>query len=199
MSMMKRVALFALVGLFVVVTGWYVGFWRSETSHLKAVKVQETQAQNNVSQLEGQLAALRALQREVPAEETAMSKLRQAVPEGPSLDQLLDVVNHAALVAHVGLTAVGTPMPTGWGATAGAQGSASGQGPETMSLSISVNGNNAHLLRFITALDSAPRLFVVDNFSLNNTAQGTTGSTGLSVETYYVTSAAADPASGSNP
>jgi hypothetical protein len=72
-------------------------------------------------------------------------------------------------------------------------------------LSISVNGNNAGLLRFITALDAAPRLFVVDNFALNNGSSqsssgsidptSSTGSSGLTVDTYYVSSASGDPAS----
>lgn len=121
MSLMRRVALMALVGLLVVVAGWYLVFWRSENSHLKALKVQETQAAGNVSQLETQLASLRVLQREVPAEEAALNELEQAVPEGPSLDQLLDVVNHAASAAGVSLTSISTPMPAGWGGTATSQ------------------------------------------------------------------------------
>jgi Tfp pilus assembly protein PilO len=203
MTMMRRVALIALGGLLVVVAGWYVVFWRAESSHLQALKAQEAKAAANVSQLDAQLSALRVLQREVPAEKAALNKLDQDIPEGPSLDQLLDVVNHAASQAGVALTAISTPEPTGWGGMASAQGTTTGPGPQSMSLSISVNGSNAGLLRFITALDSAPRLLVVDNFSLNSSSQrslsgssqSSTGSTGLTVETYYVSSAAGDPAS----
>jgi Tfp pilus assembly protein PilO len=195
MTMMRRVALIALGGLLVVVAGWYVVFWRTETSHLQALKAQESRAAANVSQLGTQLAALRVLQREVPAENAALHKLDQDIPAGPSLDQLLDVVNHAGSQAGVTLTTISTPEPTGWGGSASTQGAASGPGPQSMSLSISVNGSNSRLLGFITALDSAPRLFVVDNFSLNSSPQNSSGSTGLTIETYYVSSASGDPAS----
>ena len=199
MTMMRKVALIALLGVLVVFAGWYMVFWRSESSHLRALKVQESKAAANVSQLEMQLGALRVLQREVPAEKAALSKLDQDIPEGPSLDELLNVVNRAATTAGVTLTSVGTPQPAGWGGSTSGQSTASstssGSGPETMTLSIAVNGNNAGLLRFITALDSAPRLFVVDNFSLNSSSQTSTGATGLTVETYYVSSATGDPAS----
>jgi hypothetical protein len=36
---------------------------------------------------------------------------------------------------------------------------------------------------------------VVDNFSLNGSSQSSSGSTALTIETYYVSSAAGDPAS----
>jgi Tfp pilus assembly protein PilO len=195
MTMMRKVALIALGGLLVVVAGWYMVFWRSESAHLKALNAQESKAAANVSQLEGQLGALRVLQREVPAENAALSKLDQDIPEGPSLDELLDVVNHAASVADVKLTSLGTPEPANWGASGSTQGTTSGPGPQVMTLSISVDGNNAGLLRFITALDSAPRLFVVDSFSLNSSGQNVTGSTGLTVETYYISAASGNPAS----
>ncbi len=128
MTMMRRVALIALGGLLVVVAGWYMAFWRSESSHLKALKAQETQAAENVSQLQTQLASLRILQREVPAERSALVKLDQAIPDGPSLDQLLDVVNHAASAAGVSLTSISTPMPNGWGGSASTQSSTGGSG-----------------------------------------------------------------------
>jgi Tfp pilus assembly protein PilO len=193
MTMMRRVALIALVGLFVVVGGWYIAFSRPESSHLNALRVQETKAEANLSQLQVQLDSLRVLQREVPAEQAALNRLNQDVPEGPSLDQLLDVINHAASVAGVSLTSIGTPEPSGWGGSGSTAGATTGPGPQTMTLSISVTSNNAGLLRFITALDSAPRLFLVDNFSLANSSQNSSGSTSLNVETYYVSSASGDP------
>ena len=198
MTMMRRVALIALAGFLVVVAGWYLVFWRSESSHLRALKAQESKAAANVSQLESQLSALRVLQREVPAEKAAIDKLDQDIPQA-SLDQLLDAVNHAAKTAGVGLVSISTPPPSGWGTATGSQSTTAGGGPQVMTLSISVDSNNTGLLRFITALDSAPRLFVVDNFSLNNSAPGAIGSTGLTVETYYVSSTSNDPASTSNP
>ena len=194
--MIRRVVLIAAVGLFVVVGAWFGLFWRPETSHLHALENQRFQATNNVDILQGQLDSLKALQLKTPAERAALGNLEQAVPQGPSLDQLLNSLNTAAVQAGVTLSSVGTPTPAGWaGTAAGASGSAALGGPQSISLSVSVNGTNARVLRFVTVLESQPRLFVVDNFSLNGTSQATTGGTSLSLRAFYISAASGDPAS----
>ena len=124
--MIRRVLLIAAVGLFVVVGAWFGLFWRPETSHLHAFENERSQAANNVDMLQGQLASLKALQLKTPAERAALAKLEQAVPQGPSLDQLLDSLNTAAVEAGVTLTSVSTPTPAGWGGTATGATSTSG-------------------------------------------------------------------------
>ena len=199
--MIRRVALLALVGLVVVVGGWFGLFWRSETSHLHKLEGQRTEAIGNVDQLQGELAALKALQLKTPAERAALSTLQQAVPEGPSLDQLLDALNNAALSAGVTVSSIATPTPAGWaGSTSGTPATASGAGAQSMSLSVSVNGTNQQVLRFVSALDSEKRLFVVDTFSLDGSSQAThgqaaVGSTALTVQAFYISSTSNDPAS----
>jgi Tfp pilus assembly protein PilO len=197
--MIRRVALIGLAGLLVVVAGWYLVFWRSESAHLKALKNMEAIAANNVAQLQAQLGALRTLQREVPAERAALSKLDQDVPDGPSLDELIDVVNHAASAAGVRLISISTPSPAGWGTSSStsAQGptGANANGAQSMPLAVSVNGTNTGLLHFVTELDSAPRLFVVDNFSLNASGATQAGAASVQLEAYYVSAGSGDPAS----
>ncbi len=199
--MIRRVVLIAATGLVVVVAAWFGLFWHPETSHLSALEDQRSQAMETVGQLEGQLAGLKALQLKTPAEKAALTKLEKAVPEGPSLDQLLDSLNTAAVHAGVTLTSVSAPTPAGWaGATTGETSAVTAGGPQSITLSVAVNGSNADVLRFVTALDSQPRLFVVDNFVLNGTVQtggvqATTGGTSLSVQAFYVSAASGDPAS----
>jgi Tfp pilus assembly protein PilO len=199
--MIRRVGLLALAGLVLVVGGWFLLFARPESSHLHALQKQQSQAESNVAMLEARLGALKALQLKTPAERAALGKLEQAVPEGPSLDQLLDSLNHAAVKAGVTLGSISTPTPAGWAATASGTPSApSGAGPQSIDLDVSVNGTNAQVLSFVTALDSEPRLFVVDNFSLSGTSQATgkkvlMGTTAISVQAFYISAASADPAS----
>jgi Tfp pilus assembly protein PilO len=200
--MIRRVALVPLVGLLVVVGGWFGLFWHSESSHLHKLDSQRAQAINNVDQLQGELAALKALQLKTPAEQAALAKLEQAVPEGPSLDQLLYSLNDAALNAGVTLSSISTPTPSGWaGATSATPSPATGPGPQSLNLSLSVNGSNLRVLRFVNALDSEKRLFVVDNFSLNGSTEGATGaatvmgSTTMTVQAYFITAGSDDPAS----
>jgi Tfp pilus assembly protein PilO len=202
--LVRRVAAIGLAGLIVVVGVWYALFWRSETSHLKAEQKAEAQAASNVASLQGQLAALTVLQKKMPAERAALSKLEEAVPDGPSLDQLLDAITTAAAQAHVALNSIGTPEPSGWGGSAasGAAPASSGAGPESISVSIGVNGTAAHLLKFVTTLDSQPRLFVVDSFSLSGVnhagaggSAGAQGGTSFTVEAFYVSAQSSDAAS----
>jgi Tfp pilus assembly protein PilO len=204
----RRVALIGLAGLVVVVGAWYTLFWRSETSHLKAEQKAEAQAASNVASLQGQVAALTALQKKMPAERAALAKLREAVPDGPSLDQLIDAITTAAAQGHVALNSIGTPEPSGWGGStaSGPAPATSGAGPQSLSVSIGVNGTPAGLLKFVTALDSQPRLFVVDSFSLSGVSQpggagpagpqgGAQGGTSLTVEAFYVSAQSSDAAS----
>ncbi|MGH9104401.1 MAG: hypothetical protein ACRDZX_00920 [Acidimicrobiales bacterium] len=211
--LVQRVGAFALVGLLIVVGIWYAALWRPETSHLRAEGQLQSQAASNVASLQGQLASLQVLSKRVPAERKALSKLDQAVPDGPSLDQLLDAINTAAAKAGVPLTAIGTPMPTGWGQPAASPGSAASApatgtttGPPSISLTISIGGTAARVLKFVTALGSQRRLFVVDSFSLTTSpatspasgksrAPATGLGTSLTVEAFYVSATSANPAS----
>jgi Tfp pilus assembly protein PilO len=198
--MIRKVALMALGGLVVVIAVWFGLFWRPEGSHLSALVKEQSQAQTHVDQLVGQLDALKALQLKTPGERAALSKLEQAVPEGPSLDQLLDSLNRSALDAGVSLTSVSTPTPAGWAGSSAATGGGSGGGPQSLNLSISVTGTNAQVLRFVNVVESASRLFVVDNFSLSGPTQAAkgqpaAGATSMNIQAFYISAASGDPAS----
>lgn len=204
--MKRRIAAVAALGLIALVAGWYASFWRQESRDLAAAKAHVQQVATQVAQLDEQVVELRSQEKYLPSERKALRLLAEAVPEGPSVDQLLDTVNAAAKAAGVALVDVGTPEPAGWGAPSGAGASASvGRGPETISLSITVNGSNPQLLKLVQALDHQPRLYVVDSLSLSRpvvepgaghrtkASQGS-GGTSLSVTAFYVSGASADPA-----
>lgn len=208
-----RVALFAALGVVVVIVAWYAVLWRPETAHLKTARTNEAQAAAEVSQAQGQLAMLRLEQPKVRAEQALFHKLVQAVPNGPSLDQLFRTINGAAKAAGVSITTLGTPAPSSWG-TASTPASASGptattapSGPGFLTLGVTVNGTNAQILKFVSSLDSQPRIYVVESFGLTapvvggaSTANGAPasvntsgGSTNLSVEAFYVSSGSNNP------
>jgi hypothetical protein len=200
-KLVRNIGAVVLAGLLVVMGAWYELFWRSESSHLKAEKQAEAQAVSNVASLQNQLAALVALQKRIPAERAALAKLRQGVPDGPSLDQLLVTIVDAARRAGVVVTSIGTPEPSGWGSspTAGATTAGTGSGPQSMTIPIAVTASSSQVLGFITTLDAEPRLYVVDQFSLSSPAEGSGASarstTTLGVEAFYVSAAGNDPAS----
>jgi Tfp pilus assembly protein PilO len=197
---MRNVGAVVVAGLVVVIGAWYVLFWRSETSHFRAEQQAQLQAASNVTSLESQLTALVALQKRMPTERAELAALRQDVPEGPSLDELLVAIINASTKAGVSVTSIGTPEPSGWGGSAAASGAAGG-GPQSMTIPITVTASSSQVLHFISSLESSPRLFVVNEFSLNSPASsigpvaGTRASTTLSVEAFYVSAASNDPAS----
>jgi hypothetical protein len=192
----------ALGGAFVVTGAWYGIFWRSETSHLRAENQAETNASDLVASMRGQVSALEALQKKIPAERSELALLRQEVPDGPSLDQLLVAIANAAGKAGVVVQSIGTPEPSDWGGTPASVSAGANAGPQSIAIPISVSGDSMRVLGFISTLETEPRLFVVTQFSLNTAAnvpqgpqQGSgQGSTTVSVEAFYVSANGADPA-----
>jgi Tfp pilus assembly protein PilO len=186
--MIRRVIAIAVVALVLLTVVWYAALDRPENARLKRLDNEQAQVANKVSVLQLQLMALQAQERRAPAERTALSALEQAVPDGPSLDQLIKVINEAADAVGVTITSIGTPAPSGWGASSGAP---SVVGTPSLSVSVAVKGSNAEILAFVTALDKARRLFVVTSFGLANNGTGAsdTGGNGqgttLDVEAFY--------------
>lgn len=194
---MKRSGIAAAAGaaLVIVVAVWYLGFWRPEASRLQAARASEAQAAQQVSFDQLQLTSLKAEQPQVAREKGVLKQLVQDIPDGPSLDQLLNTVNAAGKSAGVTVSAVGTPQPSGWGAL-GAPSSASTGGPSTINVSVTINGDKAQVMKFITTLDHQPRIYVVTAFSVAPHAaagNSSTNSTSLNVEAFYETAKSQNP------
>ena len=212
-----RIALFAALGVIVVLVAWYAVLWRPDGSPEGGA------GKRGAGGSPGQYGAgparnARAEQPKVKAEEAVFQKLVQALPDGPGLDQLMRTINSAAAKAGVSITTLGTPEPESWGtftapAPASAPATASAPtmaptaaGPEFLSLSVDVNGTNAQILKLITALDKQPRIYVVESFGLISPVVGTStgpssgtsgassgGSATLDVEAFYVSAASNNP------
>jgi Tfp pilus assembly protein PilO len=219
--MIRRLGIGALGGVLLLAVVWYGVFWGPESSRLKAAQKQQSQVESNIETLTAQIAGLRAQQRQLPGDREALAQLNNAVPEGPSLDQLLTSITAAAAAAHVGLESIGTPAPAGWGTTAAAAAAAVASPSITLSIGINATGSS-QVLAFVSALESQPRLYVVDSFEIANVSaasvrtssapapklhglKGTSGksaesssagqSTSLLVQAFYVTASSNDPAS----
>lgn len=198
MSSLKRHERAALVGLgaaMVLVIAWYLALWRPEASSLRAARTTESQAATQVASDEGQIVSLRADGAQVAKAKAVLHRLVEAVPDGPSLDQMLSTINRAAASSGVSLTSVGTPTPSGWPVgSSGATTPTTGTGPSSISLSLGVTGSQAGVLGFIRALDAQPRLYVVSSFGLGTpTAGGAPSSTTLTVEAFFKSAASGIP------
>lgn len=203
MKQHQKIVAAALVALVVVVGVWYVAFWRPETSHLATARADQAAEVSQLASEQQQLVQLQGEQPKVAQEKQTLAELVGMLPDGPSLDQLLRTIVRAARVSGVVVPSVGTPQPAGWGAppsaapTSAPTASATAPGPQSITVSLTVSGSNASILRFVTALDSQPRIYVVDSFSL--AAPQSTGAvaalpqTSVTVQAFYESSASGNP------
>jgi len=190
---MKRehIAAGAAGAVLLIVLIWYVALWGPEGKHLNTAHQRLTQAQAQVANAQEQLFLLQAEKPKLKAEEKVLQHLITALPNGPSLDQLLRTVHQAGVAAGVDISAVSTPQPSGWASGAGAPAQAvAGGGPQFITLGVDVSGTPAEILQFVRALDEQPRIYVVTSFALGSTANVQTN---LSVEAFFVSGATTDP------
>ena len=73
--MMRRVGLFALIAVVVVVLGWYGLFWRSENAHLSAARAQEQQSALQVSSERSTLFGLEAQYKKLGQDQSVLQQL----------------------------------------------------------------------------------------------------------------------------
>jgi len=190
----QKVAALAVAAAALVLTVWFVAFWGPEGSSLQAAKKAEAQAAAQVASDQAQIALLRADAPKVAREKVVLQKLVQELPDGPSLDQMLITVNRAAAVSGVKLSSVGTPEPSGWGTPPGSATPVTTAGPQSISLSLGVTGTPARVLRFVSALDTQPRLYVVNSLSLSLPPAGhSVISTTLTVQGFYQSATSNNP------
>lgn len=198
MTLTRRIALITLGALVIVVGAWYGALWRPAEKHLATLRSEQTTAANNVMTLQAQADALRGEQKQLPKDRVELSQLRAAIPNGPSLDQLIKVVDNAAHEAGVSLTSLATPPPAGWGASGLSTSAAPGPGPQDMQVNVGLEGSDRGVLQFITDLDSQPRLFVVNSFNLDSdgapaAASVAPGSYTVSVDVFFISAASNNP------
>jgi Tfp pilus assembly protein PilO len=197
--MMRRVGLFALIAVVVVVVGWYGLFWRSENAHLSAARTQEQQSALQVSTERSTLFGLEAQYKKLGQDQSVLQQLVKAVPNGPSLDELMDTLNAAATKSGVVIGTVTTPTPQGWASdqavTPPAQ--STGSGPESIDVNLSVGGTEAQVLRFVAALDDQPRIYVINSFALTGGSgpllPGSAENASLSVEMFFQSASSSNP------
>jgi Tfp pilus assembly protein PilO len=200
--MTRRVGLFALIAVVVVVAGWYAVFWRSENAHLAAARAQEQQSAQEVTSERGTLFGLEVQHKKLAQDEATLHQLIKALPNGPSLDEMMDTLNAAATQSGVVIGTVSTPTPQSWASSApvsnGSSSQLTGPGPESIDVSLTVGGTEAQVLNFVKALDDQPRIYVVNSFALTAAGAGpllpgTHETASLSVNMFFESASSSSP------
>lgn len=153
----KRIPAIAAGAALLLVAIWYLMLWSPQAKNLKAAHKDHAAAVAKIASLQSQEGQLRALVKQIPADNARFAQLEAAFPNNPQLDQALNLFQQAAAESGV---AISTLTPT-------AASSASAKGGEpSVALSLSVRGNPAQVTAFLAALASLPRTVVVDSVSL---------------------------------
>jgi Tfp pilus assembly protein PilO len=197
--MMRRIGLFALIAVVIVVAAWYGLFWRPENAHLAAARTQEQQAAQQIDTAHATLFGLEVQHKKLAQDEKVLDNLLKGLPNGPSLDQMMDTLNSAATESGVVISAISTPTPEGWASPQGSTAPpTTSAGPQSVAVSLAVNGTESQVLKFITALDDQPRIYVVNSFAFSSGEGALLAdsheSASLSVHVFFESASSNDPA-----
>ena len=157
-------------GLVVAIILWLA--WISpQSSHLSNLNNQQTQLQNQEQSLNSQLASLRTEKQQIPAK---CAKLTKITTQIPSVLTPADLAAEQATFFNQ-LTNIGTSanvvIPTfsfsgALGASSSSSSSSSPGGVVPVPVSMTVTGNYSQMSNFVSQLDSFPRLFTIETFTL---------------------------------
>lgn len=171
----RRIPLIAGGAALLLVIIWYLMLWSPQVKNLKAAHKAHAAAVAKIANLQSQQGQLRALVKQIPADNARFAQLEAAFPNNPQLDQALNLLQQAAVESGVGVTTL-TPTAPGSGSTAAKAGEPS------IALQMSVRGNPAQVTAFLAALDALPRTVVVESVSM---ASGASASTTIQARIFY--------------
>lgn len=177
----RLVVVTAAVSVVLIAAFWFAA-WRPTSHQLAAAHKRLSDAQSLQVQLRSQVSELRSEQKNVSSYESELKALQAAVPANASLDTIIDQLTAAAAASGVTLPAVDPSQAAN--PTASPQ---KGQKytVSSLALDITAQGTYPELLKFINLLDSAPRLFVVDNLAMTSGAGAQGISANLSIRAFY--------------
>lgn len=168
-SVPRRIFAVAGAAVVVIVALWYVTVWSPQAKNMKTARAAHAAAEAKITNLQSQMIQLRALVKEIPADEANLAALEQNVPDRPQLDAVLQQLHQDGTSSGAQVTTV---TPSGvTGASGGATGSSgSGAvvkgGTPSMALSISATGSPAQVTNFLVQLDQMQRTLVIDHIGL---------------------------------
>lgn len=162
--MKRSVVLGIAAGLVVIVVAWFFLIYSPKSKDLtKASNVLDA-AQKQHDSLETQLAQLKHIAANQPAEAAKLASLSTAIPQTPDLAGFITAANQIATDTGVDWVSVSPSTPTA---------SKTG-GPTEIALNIQVNGLFDQVYDYLKALEGMDRIVVVSNVML---APGGSGAT----------------------
>jgi Tfp pilus assembly protein PilO len=174
-------------GLVVAIILWLA--WISpQSSHLSTLNNQKTQLQTQEQSLNAQLASLRTEKQQIPAKCAKLTKITTQIPSVLTpADLAAEQASFFKQLTDIGTSANVVIPSFAFSTTSGSSGSSSSSSSTPGSVvpvpvSMTVTGNYSQMSNFVSQLDSFPRLFTIETFTLavNPTPTASTTGTGTS-------------------
>jgi Tfp pilus assembly protein PilO len=152
------------VGAAVVLTGvWFFLLWKPAGADLDKAHADKAASEQKASELQTRLDHLKKLEENATVLEQSRTLLATAIPSGDKLDEFIVQVNERAARSGVSFTSVSPSEPAGAAAPGGAS---------SIGVQLQVTGDYFQVMRFLEELRDGPRLFTVDNFTINPIGDG---------------------------
>jgi Tfp pilus assembly protein PilO len=148
---------------------WYMALFRPQSHHLSTAHAARAAAEAQVQSLNGQVAHLKALEKQIPQDTATLAVLKAAVPDTPDLPDALGQLHNAATSSGVQLSGVSPSSPP----TSASAGGQQHSGPPSINLSMTASGNYQQLTNFMTRLDGMARTVVIDTVSIGASTTST--------------------------
>lgn len=199
------------VAVLVLVTGWFrlVSPERDEAADLRS---QHEQQVSENADLRAELASLRRLEQQLPAQRARLAELAEALPDDPRLPTLIRTLTATAASAGADLTTIapGLPLVVGTTKAAGvprattpARGGAAGADSQatlqSVPLGLTLSGTYAEVTRFLHLLEKVDRSFVVNGFTLGRSGSVASTFTSTSAEPSTTPGTSGEPTAGRGP
>jgi Tfp pilus assembly protein PilO len=149
------------VGAALVLTGaWFMFLWKPAGADLDKARADKVAAEEEQGKLQTRLTHLKKLQENAAVLEQSRSLLATAIPSQDKLDEFIVQVNERAARSGVSFVSIAPSVPA-------APEHANASTPSSVSMQLQISGDYFQVMRFLEEMRDGPRLFTVDNFSLN--------------------------------
>ena len=182
--MSRRATAIAIAAAAAITLIWYVTLWSPQSKSIKTANARTVAAQATQAGLRTDISVLKEEQAQLPSKQAELAKLKQALPDMPSLDILIDNINAAAIGSGVDWQTISPTKPAGY---SGGQGN-SAAAAQSMPVTMSANGLYAQLLDFVNRLNAMPRLLTVGSINISGVGGPAKTTAQITTQVFYVPS-----------
>ncbi|MDA8278351.1 MAG: type 4a pilus biogenesis protein PilO [Actinomycetota bacterium] len=172
------------IGVLILIAFYFL-LWKPTSNKIAIEGGALTQAQQQLTTLDGQISSLKSFQEQLPAAQAEANRLSSAVPTTPDLPSFilaLNTISQKSGITFLSISpsqAIAVSSTSSSGSTTNTVATATGSNLYQVQVSLQVDGGYFQVLDFINRLDHLPRLVVVNavNLTASNGSSSSQSST----------------------